>query len=426
MIFSESASSTSSALRLSVRLGIITVVAYLGVDLAVEEGIGELPMPAELALEAVLLTPLTGVLGWLLVVAPLRRIADRELSRQRFEQRLHRALDMADSEADCHEVLATAMQEVLPAVPAELLLADSSDAHLKQVLPGRGTEVPACGVVSPESCPAIRRGQVQLFADSRSLDACPHLRRSDSATTATCAPVNVAGKTIGVLHLPGHRDAKMNGAIEGAASQVGGRLGMLRVMERAHLQAATDPLTGLLNRRSIEDRARVLTQAGIDFAVAFADLDHFKALNDVHGHDTGDRALRVFSRTCTKVMRETDSVARFGGEEFVFLLPGISDVDANDALARIQSELALTVARAGLPAFTVSFGLAHSSQADDFLSLLRLADEALLVAKRTGRDRIVHAASTSHPDERNRRVPSPGAGGDLAEVAALWEPVSQD
>jgi len=389
---------------------LIIVLAYFGVDVLVERGLGGLPIWLELVLEAVLLAPLTGFLGWLLIVAPLRRVAEGEMSRQRFEQRLHRALEMVDTESDCYEVLDAAMHELLPAVEAELLLADSSEAHLKQVLPLRNSETPSCGVSSPHSCPAIRRGQIQLFADNGALDSCPHLRRAGLATVATCAPVNVAGKTIGVIHLPEHLRPEANGAVEAAAAQVGGRLGMLRVMARAHLQAATDPLTGLLNRRSVEERARALSQSGVDFAVAFGDLDHFKSLNDIHGHDTGDRALRLFSRTCVKVMRETDAVARFGGEEFVFILPGVSNEAAVEALQRVQHELRLGLTRAGLPSFTVSFGVAHSSQAEDFLSLLRLADAALLVAKRTGRDRIVRA------DGGVAEALSPG---DEPELAAL-------
>ena len=70
---------------------------------------------------------------------------------------------------------------------------------------------------------------------------------------------------------------------------------MLRVMEAVHLQAATDPLTGLLNRRSFENHAQGMIRRNVPFALAMGDLDHFKKLNDTHGHDAGDRALRSFS-----------------------------------------------------------------------------------------------------------------------------------
>lgn len=375
--------------HLATRLAVLIVSAYFAVDLLVEEVLDEMSLELEMLIEGLLLVPITGVLGWALIVAPSRRVAAEGVGRQHFDQRLHRALEMVESEAECHEVTELALSHLAPGTPVELLLADSSEAHLKQVLPGRGSEAASCGVVAPHACPAIRRAQLQEFSDSGELDACPHLRRSGSATSATCAPVNVVGKSIGVLHIPNPlRDLDVQ-AIEAAAGQAGTRLGILRVMARAHLQAATDPLTGLLNRRSLEERAQALLQSGIAFAVSFGDLDHFKQLNDVHGHDTGDRALRLFSRTLNGVLRSTDSVARYGGEEFVVLLPGLDCTEAADALRRVQEELLIAIARSGTPGFTVSFGIAHSSQADDFVALLRRADAALLSAKRSGRNRVV-------------------------------------
>jgi diguanylate cyclase (GGDEF)-like protein len=384
---------TMRDMLLAGRLGFIAVAVFIAVDLAVDRAVGELPALVDLAIKAALLQPLMATLGWYLVVAPLCRIADGEMERQRFDQRLHRALELADDEADCHEVVEAALREVAPGAAVELLLADSSDAHLRQVLPGLGREEASCGVTSPHGCPAIRRGQLQVFRDQDALDTCPHLRRSGCATSATCTPVNVAGKTIGVVYVP-DAPAVAHVALESAAGQAGARIGMLRVMARAHLQAATDPLTGLLNRRSIEERAESLVHAGTDFAVAFGDLDHFKKLNDIHGHATGDRALRLFARTCAGALRSTDSLGRFGGEEFVVLLPGLAAHQACEVLRRVQDDLLAGAARAGLPNFTVSFGVAHSSTSEDFPAMLREADEALLEAKRAGRNLVVPARGT--------------------------------
>lgn len=101
--------------------------------------------------------------------------------------------------------------------------------------------------------------------------------------------------------------------LEITGAQTGSRLGVIRAMGQSQLQASTDPLTGLLNRRSLEDRVLDLRRDHVLFVVAMADLDHFKLLNDAHGHETGDRALRIFTRTMEETVRTQDIVARRRG-----------------------------------------------------------------------------------------------------------------
>jgi diguanylate cyclase (GGDEF)-like protein len=125
------------------------------------------------------------------------------------------------------------------------------------------------------------------------------------------------------------------------------------------------------------------------------DLDHFKALNDTHGHDAGDRALRVFARTMRAALRGDDIVSRYGGEEFVLVLPDLSVEEARSALERIRESLALAINAGNVPPFTASFGVAHSSNAEDIEELLRVADAALFRAKREGRNRVVVDAGTN-------------------------------
>jgi diguanylate cyclase (GGDEF)-like protein len=208
-----------------------------------------------------------------------------------------------------------------------------------------------------------------------------------------CVPVSTGGRAIGVLHTttaiehPSSPTAVAR--LEAVAAHSGSRIGMLRVMEATHLQAATDPLTGLLNRRSFENRAHSLLRGGTPFALAMGDLDHFKRLNDTHGHDAGDRALRAFSQTMRAALRDDDLICRFGGEEFVILFPRRTAIEAARALARVQEELLVSVARGTTPAFTVSFGVAQSDQSSELDELCRIADAALFRAKREGRNRVV-------------------------------------
>src|SRR5262249_25940364 len=147
---------------------------------------------------------------------------------------------------------------------------------------------------------------------------------------------------------------------------VGARLGLLRAMHKTTLQAATDPLTGLANRRTLEEVVRDLLDRGEDFALAIADLDHFKHLNDAHGHEVGARALLLFAATMSHAVRPHDVVARYGGEEFLLVLRGAGLVDAMHALERVRRRLAERLSAGSTPEFTASFGLAHSTAADRF------------------------------------------------------------
>jgi diguanylate cyclase (GGDEF)-like protein len=124
-------------------------------------------------------------------------------------------------------------------------------------------------------------------------------------------------------------------------------------------------------------------------AMAMADLDHFKRLNDTYGHETGDRALRLFARVLRDSLRAGDIVSRYGGEEFAIAFPDCSAVDAIRALETVRSQLDAAITVGGLPKFTASFGITETEPGEELADSLRRADDALLVAKRQGRDRVV-------------------------------------
>jgi diguanylate cyclase (GGDEF)-like protein len=276
----------------------------------------------------------------------------------------------------------------------ELLLADNSHAHLARVVTvAADGAIPGCPVSSPDQCVAARRAQTQVFPESDALDGCPMLRNRDGDRfSAVCVPVSIMGRTVGVVHAIGPADEPVGDeavqSLQVLANQAGNRLGMLRIMAETQLQAQTDPLTGLMNRRSLEHRARVLGATGVDYAVVMADLDHFKSLNDRFGHETGDRALRVFAETLRDFVRTEDLTCRFGGEEFVVLLPGIETHEAVEIVERVREALAQTTRRGDVPSFTASYGVAESTAASDFEDLLHRADRALFAAKEAGRDCI--------------------------------------
>jgi diguanylate cyclase (GGDEF)-like protein len=367
--------------------------------------------------ECAVIACVSACLMWPLVLRPLRRqtiaarneAAEREAAlladrnTQDFHARLHRALEMATVEDDAYAVAKRAMGVLVPETTAHLMLADSSEAHLKLAIEASSAAgVGGCGVVAPHDCPAIRKGQTALYPDDRELDACPWLvGRTTAPTSAVCIPVSTIGRSIGVLHVagpPAHLPTLATIAkLEAVAEQVGGRLGTLRVMEKTHLQAATDPLTGLLNRRSLENQAQQLIRGSVPFALAMGDLDHFKKLNDTHGHDAGDRALRQFARVMQTVLRSEDIVSRFGGEEFVVVFPGLSAAAASAALRRVQEQLLVNVAGGAIAPVTVTFGVAESIDAMSLEELIRLADLSLFAGKREGRNQIVSHVAAQAP-----------------------------
>jgi diguanylate cyclase (GGDEF)-like protein len=331
--------------------------------------------------------------------ALLRASEDAMVERvrqQAFLRDLQDALDMGETEADALAVTAKALRDAAPG-PAELLVADASRAHLRRAASAIGAGAPGCGVETPWGCPAVRRGRTLQFSSSDDLSACPRLSdRGGEPCSAVCVPITILGTPTAVIHATAPvSDApwapSVTDRMEGVAAQVGARLGVLRAMAKSQLQAETDPLTGLLNRRAMEERVRHLREAETPFALAMADLDHFKRLNDSHGHDTGDRALRTFARVLREAVRDNDVVARHGGEEFVVVLPGADSLAAAPVIHRIRDRLSEAVGTALIPQFTVSIGLADSSWSSDLTDVLRAADHALMEAKAQGRDRLVIA-----------------------------------
>ncbi|MGH8494425.1 MAG: sensor domain-containing diguanylate cyclase [Moraxellaceae bacterium] len=159
--------------------------------------------------------------------------------------------------------------------------------------------------------------------------------------------------------------------------------------------AATDSLTGLFNRRAFDERAtlevkRAQRQNHL-FSIITFDIDHFKKVNDGYGHDAGDEALKHCAAICTEQLREMDICARFGGEEFMILLPETNVDGARDTAERLRrciAGLELTTAK-GLLRFTASFGVAEHVLGQELATTLHQADQALYAAKHSGRDRVV-------------------------------------
>jgi diguanylate cyclase (GGDEF)-like protein len=160
-----------------------------------------------------------------------------------------------------------------------------------------------------------------------------------------------------------------------------------QLSERA-LGARRDPLTGLPNRRSTDDRLQELVAGGGTFSVALLDLDHFKEVNDTAGHEAGDRVLLRVAAVPERVLPPGAVLARQGGDEFVLLLPGRGGEQAVADVWRVCDALA---------GIGLSCGVAQHEPGDSVAQLMRRADGALYAAKSAGRGRVELAATTGAP-----------------------------
>lgn len=174
---------------------------------------------------------------------------------------------------------------------------------------------------------------------------------------------------------------------------------LARALEQIRQLATHDDLTGLLNRRAMLDRMQLeqrrSLRSGSPLLIAQLDIDHFKAVNDTHGHAAGDLVLQSFADTVRRNVRDTDVLARWGGEEFVLLLCDTPAADAVALMERLRQAvqaMQVPVAQGGQPiTVTVSIGLARHTPADPLAGTLERADRALYAAKAGGRNRVVPA-----------------------------------
>ncbi|RME24422.1 MAG: GGDEF domain-containing protein [Deltaproteobacteria bacterium] len=341
----------------------------------------ELPPPSNSDFVAPLETEVDAVAT---LIAELRAAAEEDGRWVRFRQDLEAALDLADDEPEIYRIARKASEIAFPGSSFQLWLADHSFSEL---VPRCGDRDVLCHPERPTSCPAVRRSDITEHSPGRSLARCPHL--VDDSAAATCAFVPIGGRSQGAIQV-GRVDLndRQLGVLRHIASAVGARLSAVRALGRSELQARTDVLTGLANRRAMNQRLADLERRAVPYAVIAADLDHFKRLNDTFGHEVGDRCLKVFAQVLRDSIRDTDLACRPGGEEFTVILPQVGLEAARQRAEEIRRRVE-EASRGMGTGFTASLGVAVSPlHGDTAESVLRAADEALYAAKEAGRNRV--------------------------------------
>lgn len=353
-------------------------------------------------------------LAKLMVAAPSFMIAGAAiLAGKRFMWNLRLRSEELAAEQGALRRVATAVVDGEPAdrfyqlvaVEAGQLL-DASGAGILRLEPGE--ELVILGTWAREPERQYQRGtRIPVAAGSdlaKALDEGRPLRVGTHAPetelgalgyqSSIVAPLTVSGRTWGFLTVVAERVGAWTAEDERRLTEFGDLIAaaVTNIEDRAALsrQAATDALTGLANRRTLQDRlAADLARGrrhGTPVAVAIIDVDRFKLINDGSGHDAGDGVLIAVARALSSAARAEDTVARVGGDEFAWILPDTSGEEALFAVQRARASVG--AAEPAQPRVTISAGVCDSAWTSDPAELLRLADRALYSAKYHGRDQV--------------------------------------
>ncbi len=348
--------------------------------------------------------------GW-----ALKRLVDQRMGERRRSESASEYIDtlqVTEDEDEAQELLRRQVERSIDGSRAVVLARNNSADRLEPKTPL--AELPDLRAsltgAAPGSCLAVRFGRSHAEEhDSSALMSCEICGALPGASA--CEPLLVGGEVIGsvLINVDGPT-APERARTREAVSQAAPVLANLRNLAIAELRAATDALTGLPNQRAIQDTLkRMVAQASrtiSPLAALLVDLDHFKQVNDVYGHDRGDEILASVGVALRTVLRESDFVGRYGGEEFLMLLPDTDEAGAEQVAEAVRG----AIEAIGVPGVeqrvTASVGVAvlpdHAGEAS---TLFRMADRALYAAKSSGRNQVRTAAGYRSEEGRTHLPP---------------------
>jgi len=279
-----------------------------------------------------------------------------------------------------------------------------------------GKHPPEQDTFALDQCWALRRGRIHLLNEGGLELLCPHLK-ARPPLAALCIPMMAQGETMGILHLQSGSvssdelneeqvvisETQLQLA-KAMADTIALALANLKLRTSLLHQSIRDPLTDLFNRRYLEEtlerEVHRATRLQRTVAVIMLDIDHFKRFNDTFGHEAGDTLLRELGGFLKREIRGGDFACRYGGEEFVLILPEISPEDVRNSAERMREkikELNVQYNNVVLDNITLSLGVAlfpvHGTTGK---AVLHATDEALYQAKHQGRDQVVIALNTAN------------------------------
>ncbi len=319
-------------------------------------------------------------------------------------------LEVCATTQEACAVVAQSVQKLLPDVISGTLYLFRSSRNLVESSIQWGNAGFSEAVFAPDACWGLRRGQPHWNELGGGIN-CSHLSPTTS-NKCLCVPMAGHGDMMGILHLEFGSEAlvkaepdadSMEVVTQRLASTVAGQIALslasLRLRETLRDQSIRDPLTGLYNRRFMEESMEREMQRGIrknhPVSILFVDLDHFKRFNDTFGHDAGDFVLRSVADLFKRLFRVDDVICRYGGEEFGIILPESSSENAvirANAVREATKKMEMRYKNRSLGMVTLSVGVAtfpeHGESAEE---VLKTADQCLYKSKAGGRDQVTLA-----------------------------------
>jgi diguanylate cyclase (GGDEF)-like protein/PAS domain S-box-containing protein len=303
-------------------------------------------------------------------------------------------------------IIMGSMKKLFPASQGALFLLSNSRSDLESVVTwGDFPTSSENNIFSPDACWGLRRGRAHVVEDVTVGPICPHLVHT-TLSPYVCLPLMAKGDILGLLHLKNAFNANGSGGqeitdLKQMATTLSEYLSLsianVKLSESLSRQSIQDPQTGLYNRRFMEESLqREITRAArkqTPIGIIMGDLDHFKKFNDVYGHAAGDKIIAQIGKLFNDKFRGSDIACRYGGEEFLVILPETSYEDTvkrAEALREEIKKLEMVFQGQILGIITMSMGVAVYPQNGVRMDeLLRVADTALYKAKQEGRDRVI-------------------------------------
>jgi diguanylate cyclase (GGDEF)-like protein/PAS domain S-box-containing protein len=329
-------------------------------------------------------------------------------------------LQISGSLEDTYSIMSQFAQKLFPVAAGSLFMFDAS-RNLVEAVTFWGKGLSGEKAFIPEDCCALQHGKMHVTSDSLSGSRCPHLSGT-VGKSSLCVPLSAQGEALGMLHLQqqissgsipakpefDERSKGINVEMQQLAVTMADlfslALANIKLRDTLKQQATRDPLTGLFNRRYMEETLNRETSRseryGIPLGVIMIDIDHFRRFNNTFGHEAGDIVLKDLGKFLQINVRKEDVACRYGGEEFTLIMPGasldITEKRAEDIRRKVQ-HLQIYYNGQPLESITLSLGVAtfpdHGSMGE---AVLQAADAALYTAKHRGRNQVAVAGDAKH------------------------------